>query len=110
MRPASCFSLPGSKRKGSFTLVGIIGRRHSCLLAKPDADANVRPCPCQGGNPAIFESLGAGPASIPAWTFTNEAASRFAVFEAWAPRTMAAGTRLQAPLRLREHRGAVVDE
>src|ERR1700685_3315790 len=48
---------------------------------------------------------GAGPALIPAWTSTDEAAPRFAVFQAWAPRTMAAGARLQAPLRLRESTG-----
>jgi hypothetical protein len=51
--------------------------------------------------PAPSTSSGAGPALIPAWTFTNEAAPRFAVFEALATRRMAAGTRLRAPLHLR---------
>src|ERR1700685_1287025 len=45
------------------------------------------------------------PALISAWSFTNEAAPRFAVFGAWAPRTMAAGTRLRSASVFADLRG-----
>jgi hypothetical protein len=67
--------------------------------------------------PLLRQGFGRGSVAVGDWPsfdscldFTNEAAARFAVFEAWAPRTMAAGTQLQAPLRLPDRRGTVVDE